>query len=591
MMMARKRALTKEYHSSVCSTGACTSNFNSPGIRLENSERGIPFASSSSSSAGVYNKKNNNNHGKFDGKKLYRNNVASFRSFRWDLNTVVVTMVIIIRTFSLKLRQLRRKIFIIVPFVILLMLIVPKVMFDAVRYSLMNRPAFIYGVSTDWTIVEPCLSTAYHQEVRDFLVANQTTMVLNTDMEWNWYRYASDDPEVTNTTTFNPVMTKNALFSSSIPRRRLLIAQYSGRGSYQALLREVEPINKAYAKKWGHDYTTLVGTALQFPGFRYDHDNSDHNENAIIMKRNDTESHNDITPSSRKNFCHQRYQAQSTFNKIPLLFKALEESPQKYDQVLILDADTMIVNFDYDISSLLFTSRSDTNDTKKNNNSNDHSSSSNSNSNDEDTRDGNSSRASSTIKANKLFYFLVAYRVSSLDSFDTWDVNAGITLWNLRHPMTRIIAEDWLRLSLAHPVDVLMKNDDQYFLQRSLQKVSAENYRREGSLYKLGTLKFIWEWCLRYSFLPVILNQYHQFGRKGGTGPLYPTVNVGIRAIREEFEYYDATVVKHFKRGTSSWTLTDLDQRIKEIKKAKADTCRRWPNDCTNGSVATIITT
>ena len=74
--------------------------------------------------------------------------------------------------------------------------------------------------------------------------------------------------------------------------------------------------------------------------------------------------------------------------------------------------------------------------------------------------------------------FLVAYRVWSLDPNDTWDVNAGITLWNLRHPKTRIVAEDWLKRSLSHPKDVLLKNDDQYYLQRSLQKVTTATTTR-----------------------------------------------------------------------------------------------------------------
>ena len=44
--------------------------------------------------------------------------------------------------------------------------------------------------------------------------------------------------------------------------KRLLIAQYSSFGSYASLLEATAPINKAYARKWNHDFLTLQGAAL-----------------------------------------------------------------------------------------------------------------------------------------------------------------------------------------------------------------------------------------------------------------------------------------------------------------------------------------
>ena len=70
----------------------------------------------------------------------------------------------------------------------------------------------------------------------------------------------------------------------------MLIAQYSGYGSYSQILQEVVPINLAYAQKWGHDFVTLEGTALQFPGLVYDDENQEgstsnfgNNENVRII--------------------------------------------------------------------------------------------------------------------------------------------------------------------------------------------------------------------------------------------------------------------------------------------------------------------
>jgi len=498
----------------------------------------------------------------------------------------------------------------------ILLLTIPKSIFDIFRYSLMSRPALLYGTPTDWNDVKGCLSRTYRQEVRDYFSSDnsysptRTRLPLNTDVEWSWDRYSSDpsssDENTVVSGTRHILNNKTTTMPMSTPRRRLLIAQYSGKGSYLRLLREVEPINKAYAKRWGHDYTTLIGTALKFPGFMYDDSNNNNiNDDNQYCRNyiNNTDGTNN-TMSSRQ---HYNYEAQSTFNKIPLLFKAIEESPQSYDQVLILDTDTMIVDFDYDITSLLF-SKSDHNDKDSSNvddNDNDNTDGDNNgdinafdtvgrrdyhekdstNTGDNDSAENreqyNINDNNTTSKnADETSYFLAAYRVWSLDYSDTWDVNAGITLWNLHHPTTRSLAEDWLNSSLSHPEQVLLKNDDQYYLQRSLQKVSADSITD-----KSGIMKSVWKWCLRHSLLPLVLN-YYWLGRVGAiesgsvTGSFYSNVNGGIRAIREEFEYYNATVVKHFKRDTNSWTRTGLEQRLMRIREAKANICKRWPNDC-----------
>eukprot|EP00535_Pseudo-nitzschia_heimii_P011299 CAMPEP_0197193166 /NCGR_PEP_ID=MMETSP1423-20130617/26615_1 /TAXON_ID=476441 /ORGANISM="Pseudo-nitzschia heimii, Strain UNC1101" /LENGTH=505 /DNA_ID=CAMNT_0042646271 /DNA_START=303 /DNA_END=1820 /DNA_ORIENTATION=- len=503
----------------------------------------------------------------------------------------------------------------------------------------MDRPTILYGSPTNWNDVAGCLSRThrrharYHFDNDGDVSHNSTSIPLNPDVVWNWSRYSSShstsssdrDASVTNLTEEGIVM---------IPHRRLLIAQYSGKGSYQKLLQEVEPINRAYAKRWGHDYTTLVGTALKFPGLKYgtkqsestgrnDDDNSDGNNGFCLYheKNNNANGTQDANSSSIQisaSSSSYNYEAQSTFNKIPLLFKALDESPQKYDQVLILDSDTMIVDFGYDVTSLLLSSHStDYSDEdlqrgsfeiKKNQHRNDRKSeksNKNSHTNEAITESGEGPRNhqndgrsinSDDDTRDDSSYFLVAYRVWKFDSPSTWDINAGITLWNLRHPITRLVAEDWLKSSLSDPEQVLLKNDDQYFLQRSLQKVadgcifcSDSNSPTSMGVFKI---KYFRNWWNRHSFLPALLNYYNHGTYEESKGPNFDGATtserysyqtsggIGIRTVRDEFEYYNATLIKHFKRDTASWSRTGLEQRLLRIREARNEICLKWPKDC-----------
>lgn len=390
----------------------------------------------------------------------------------------------------------------VIPFVI-------ERMVFSVRYLTMGRPAILYGSPLDWKDVKGCLKPSYRQDVRTFKTwfgnVTQTGMTkyelpLNPNVVWNWYRYSNrsthdDDNEVEN----DDGGSDSKQHPSRVPRRRILVAQYSGFGSYSQILQSVSPINLAYCMKWGHDYVTLEGTALQFPGMRGGDNEVD-----------ETDERGSSSSCKNKNF-----EPQSTFNKIPLLVRALEES-HRYDQVLILDTDTMIVDFDYDIGRLLL-KRSSLNEPAVTIRRDD----------DNDEKQQQTQHGSDGTD-----YFLVAYRVWSGDWRHTWDVNAGISLWNLRHPSTAKVAELWLRGSLSHPIDVLLKNDDQFFLQRAL----------------------------------IALGWWNRWG--------------GVNAVRDEFEYYDATVIKHFKRDARSWSRTSLEQRLLRIEEAKTEVCRRWSADC-----------
>jgi hypothetical protein len=166
----------------------------------------------------------------------------------------------------------------------------------------------------------------------------------------------------------------------------------------------------------------------------------------------------------------------ATFNKIPLLELAI--AGDEYEYALILDTDAMIVNVEIDMPSLL--------------------------------KDDN---------------LLAAQRVWKYDWQNTWDINAGVTLWNLRHPLASTVVQRWKHLSLYgsasdtpnhHQEDILKKNDDQSFLQTALME--------------------------------------------------YPWWKRPVVSLMDEFNYYQGTVIKHFKRDKRSWSTNGLEQRLQRVQ-------------------------
>jgi hypothetical protein len=85
----------------------------------------------------------------------------------------------------------------------------------------------------------------------------------------------------------------------------------------------------------------------------------------------------------------------------------------------------------------------------------------------------------------------------------SWNINIGVTLWNLHHKDTMTVAHRWKRRSQNRIRD-LRKDDDQTPLQ-------------------------------------------HMFWKMG--------INRPVVSVQEEFGYYNGTLVKHFTRASSkSWT-------------------------------------
>lgn len=236
--------------------------------------------------------------------------------------------------------------------------------------------------------------------------------------------------------------------------KRLLIAQYSSFGTYASLLEATAPLNKAYARKWRHDYLAVQGAALSL----------------------ETDLNNCELPQYR-----------SMHNKIPLLIWALSKNTE-YDQILILDADTLMYNFSYDVTTLLG---------------------------DDD--------------------MLAAQKVNANDTTHTWNINNGITLWNLKHNTTAKIAKQWLK-------------------------------RTANGLN--GAHLFGWKDHSDQSYLHWVLQ--HQ-----ANAILY------TKALDHEFRYDKGTVARHYVRPKNNdWTGYGKDRREQLIQKTAESICANFPADC-----------
>lgn len=172
-----------------------------------------------------------------------------------------------------------------------------------------------------------------------------------------------------------------------------------------------------------------------------------------------------------------------TLNKIALLLRAFERKDQ-YDQFLLLDTDALMYDLDTDVTTLLS---------------------------DED--------------------MVAAERVKTHDVNRTWNINAGVMLWNLHHPLSLKVIRTWKRLALRTVDEGNFQGD-----QKPLQNVLKQGLLREQ-----------------------------------------------VSSLWSEFAYGHGTVVKHFIRlpTHSDWKDPKLvDDRMPRIKQAIADVCQKNADLC-----------
>jgi hypothetical protein len=245
---------------------------------------------------------------------------------------------------------------------------------------------------------------------------------------WEWFH-----SNTTTTTSSLSTTTSTKKQAKGTCSKRLLIGLYAGFDSYAEFLTESARIAKLYATLWQNvTVVTLQGTAFaphgcQPPGIH------------------------------------------TTLNKIRLLFHAIDrgsddDSEEKsFDQVLLLDADTLLSNMQVDITTLLPKKRqllaaqpirmTTTKTTTHHNHQNE------SSSNKEQPSD-------------------VAFR----------PINAGVTLWNLHHPQIQSVALAWL----DGAKEALLANNyhgDQKYLNAALeQEHSKVHYLHTEFAYNHGTV-------------------------------------------------------------------------------------------------------
>jgi hypothetical protein len=199
----------------------------------------------------------------------------------------------------------------------------------------------------------------------------------------------------------------------------------------------------------------------------------------------------------------------SRFNKIPLLQMALARR-HEYDLLLLLDADAMIYDFSKDIRSYLpLPSQTQNHETP----------------------------------------MLVAHRVNPREGRHSWDINNGVTLWNLHHPMTEVVTDDWYQrtryeLNRNPTTRRYMLTGDQSVLQAVLQEGNRQDY---------------------------------------------------VDTLVKDFRYRNGTVIKHFTRENLNWDKYDiwkttfLESRSESIQNASQFACRRFFPAC-DGIEHTVYT-
>ena len=177
--------------------------------------------------------------------------------------------------------------------------------------------------------------------------------------------------------------------------------------------------------------------------------------------------------------------SRATYSKVLLVQAAMQ---LKYDYLLILDSDAMMYDFDRDVSLL--------------------------------------------IPDHKM---VMAHQVHDFDKKQYYNINVGVILFNLHHPMLRRIVWLWNIVCFVQ-VMIGVSDNDQNPIQRILQAMGAQQL---------------------------------------------------IEGNRHEFAYNNGTFIKHFKRVNSkSWTDDHMDNRISEIQSTVHEVCSKYAPICSSSTDA-----
>jgi hypothetical protein len=310
--------------------------------------------------------------------------------------------------------------------------------------------------------------------------------------------------------------------TEQITQRRLLIAQYaadatsqhsaaSSNITYETFLSFTSRVNQAYAIAWHCDYLILRGT--MDPNIPWNE--TFQIERLVVRGKRLSSTFHRRSPAKRDKRAKRQTPSlpasRATYNKLAILDLALSE--RQYDSLLILDADAMLFDFSRDITTLLppdmlpsgaaFTTAPN-------------------------VSTGSSSRA-------KRGALLVAHKTNRTDVPATGSINVGVTLWNLRHPLTPALLDRW-KLMCELRMWSGRGDDDQAPLQSILKK-DLDATKRERVVY----------------------------------------------AISKEFAYDNGLFVKHFIRpARSAWNVSERTQqyRLTKMQQAAEEVCSRYSSVC-----------
>jgi hypothetical protein len=195
--------------------------------------------------------------------------------------------------------------------------------------------------------------------------------------------------------------------------------------------------------------------------------------------------------------------SRATYNKVYILQKAIEWD---YDFLLLLDSDAMVYDFNRDI-------------------------------------------AQSLLPQHKM---IVAHQVgdhiNNNQQQEFYNINIGVTLWNIRHTMVRTILRRWKILCYIRIIFRLDDND-----QNPLQNV---------------------------------LHYFVTFGRSLSSTNQYLQAHI-IEENHHDFAYRGGTFIKHFIRYNSKTWIQDNDQqqRMEEIANVAHEICVRHEPMCNQSDV------
>jgi hypothetical protein len=317
-----------------------------------------------------------------------------------------------------------------------------------------------------------------------------------SEHDLNAVEYSADDPLAQDCDPPRPLEwewsrygannnTSTATTTPNNNKKRLLIAMFAGFDEYAKLLTITAQVNKAYAKQHTNVHVVvLLGTAM--PIYSTTQDN--HKGGCA-----------DTTATTTTAGGGGGGGRLTTLNKIRLLFHAIDHK-ETYDQLLLLDADAFIYAFDTDITTLLPDD-----------------------------------------------YMLAAHRVKSEkgDVRQTWNINAGVMLWNLHHAMTRDVAVQWFQSALFSSMQ---------------QQQTTINAAGGGESSIEGDQRH----------LQKVLRRNETFQQN-------------VYSLTKEFAYGHGTVVRHYIRTKEHKEWDDpqiLTDRIKRVTKEAALVCQTFHPAC-----------